>query len=145
VMGFLDKFLGVEKIVETVGDVVDDFHLSKEEKLKLELDHELETRKIVSSENVAQIGLNTQEAKGSWFQSGWRPAIGWICAAGFAYQFIVFPLLTWLWVYLGAKGLIDLIDPPPELDTGALMFLASGMLGMAGYRTFERVKGVGKG
>ena len=26
-----------------------------------------------------QIQVNKEEAKGNWFQSSWRPLIGWIC------------------------------------------------------------------
>ena len=34
------------------------------------------------------------------------------------------------------------VKPPPMLDTDALWVILSGMLGIAGMRSFERVKGV---
>ena len=81
---------------------------------------------------VAQIKLNTAEAKGNWFQSSWRPATGWVCVLGFGVNFLISPL---------AAGFgIDI----PQADTGTMMPVLMGMLGLAGGRTYERVKGVGK-
>jgi len=40
----------------------------------------------------AQTDINLEEAKNSnLFVSGWRPAIGWICAAALAYQYLFPP------------------------------------------------------
>ena len=32
---------------------------------------------------------------GSLFIGGWRPAVGWVCVLGLAYQFLAFPMLAW--------------------------------------------------
>src|SRR5262245_36680112 len=44
-----------------------------------------------------QVAINVEEAKSDdLFKSGWRPAVGWMCVAGLAYQFIIAPLATWI-------------------------------------------------
>lgn len=77
--------------------------------------------------------------------AGWRPAIGWIGAAALGYQFLLYPLLVWVWSLLQARGVVpgDL-QPPPMLDTSALWVVLSGMLGIAGLRSVEKVKRVAR-
>jgi hypothetical protein len=88
---------------------------------------------------VAQLEVNKAEAaSGNMFTAGWRPAVGWICAAGLAYEFLFAPLLPWLVLALMGKQLPDLPDLPME----TLMTLLLGMLGLGGLRTVEKVKGV---
>ena len=62
-----------------------------------------------------------------------------------AYQFIVYPFMGWAWALMQAKGWIPgTLTHPPMLDTDALWVILTGMLGIAGARTFEKVKGVSK-
>ena len=68
------------------------------------------------------------------FRGGWRPAAGWVCVAGLAYQFLFQPLAAW-------SGGIHGWAPPPVLDLGDLYGLLFGMLGLGAYRSFERLKG----
>lgn len=82
--------------------------------------------------SVAQIKLNTAEAKGNWFQSSWRPATGWVCVLGFAVNFLVSPI---------AAGFSVVI---PQADTSVMMPVLMGLLGLGGMRSFERAKGIGK-
>jgi hypothetical protein len=77
------------------------------------------------------------------FVSGWRPAIGWIGVAAMAYQFLLYPLFQWAWKYLQAMGWVPVgMDPPPVLDADQLWVILSGILGIAGMRSFEKTKGV---
>ena len=86
---------------------------------------------------TAQTDINkTEAANSSVFVSGWRPAIGWVCALALAYQYLVRPLGGTL---AGVFGVT--IPPLPGLDDN-LWQLMMGMLGMGGLRTFEKVQGV---
>lgn len=87
----------------------------------------------------AQIGVNQVEAgNGAVFVSGWRPAIGWVCAAALAYQYLLRPLVSW-----GVLAAGHSLPPMPGLDEN-LWQLMMGMLGLGGLRTFEKVKGATK-
>lgn len=92
---------------------------------------------------MGQLQINAAEATHkSIFVAGWRPFIGWVGGAAMAYQFVVYPMLIWLWVILQAKGVIpDKLDPPPVLETGALFSIVTGMLGVGGMRSFDKLKG----
>lgn len=86
---------------------------------------------------LGQLEINKAEAQSSdWFRGGWRPAIGWLCAMGLGYTFLLQPLLPWTVSLTGT-----LVAPLPTLDNEVLMTLLLGMLGLGGLRTVERVKG----
>ena len=134
------NILGVSSIVESVGKVIGDLHTSDKERMELEL----ESKRIDQAVDLGQMEVNKVEAANqNLFVAGWRPAIGWVGAGAMAYQFLLYPLLVWAWVWLQAEGYVPKeVKPPPMLDTEALWVILSGMLGIAGMRSFERVKGV---
>lgn len=129
-------------IVAAVGGVIDDLHTSDKERL----DAEIELRKVDAGLLQGQMEVNKVEAaSSSLFVAGWRPAIGWIGAVALGYQFLLYPLLVWAWALLQARGLVPgNLQPPPMLDTEALWVVLSGMLGIAGLRSVEKVKGVAR-
>lgn len=116
--------------------LIDKFFVTPEEKAKaqyelLKLEQDGEFKKIIS-----QLEINAKEAAHpSVFVAGWRPAIGWICGAGFAYQTILHPLLQWLAV---AKGW----PLPPVPDMELLNYILGGILGLGAYRSYEKKVGV---
>jgi Holin of 3TMs, for gene-transfer release len=94
---------------------------------------EAELRSSLQSWDKAQTDVNAVEAANpNIFVSGWRPMIGWIGAAGLAYQYIFRPL---------AVGYSGVALPP--LD-GSLMELVVGLLGFGGMRSWEKYKGLTK-
>lgn len=80
---------------------------------------------------MGQIDINKVEASHTnLFVSGWRPSVGWVCSAALAYEYIVRPLL----ITFGLNA------APIEVDT--LNTLLFALLGVAGLRTIDKVKGV---
>lgn len=101
----------------------------------------LELLKLQQSGELTQIAgqmeINKVEAaSSSLFVSGWRPAIGWICGSGFAVQFVIGPLAEW------GSALYGHPVKFPQMDTGTMMPLLLGMLGLGGMRTAEKIQGV---
>jgi hypothetical protein len=93
---------------------------------------------------TGQLEINKAEAmSASFFKGGWRPAVGWVCVIGLFYQFIVRTILPWC-IEVGAQTFHAAVAIPqlPALDMGTLMMLLSGMLGLGGFRTFEKIKGI---
>jgi hypothetical protein len=109
---------------------------------------QLELFKLQQSGELAQLtadtqlalqqgNINVEEAKNaSIFVAGWRPFIGWVCGAGFAVQFVVGPFAEW------ASSLAGHPVAFPPLDLSTMLPLLGGMLGLGGFRTVEKVKGV---
>ena len=122
----------LESLISPVSNLLERFIPDADTKQKLA--HEIATLSDRHAQElaVAQIKLNTAEAKGNWFQSSWRPATGWVCVLGFAVNFLISPL---------AAGFgIDI----PQADTSVMMPVLMGMLGLGTMRSAERIKGVGK-
>lgn len=90
---------------------------------------------LIQNSDLAQMQVNAVEAANrNLFVAGWRPAAGWVCVAALTYQFIARPLI----IIFAPAG-----TPAPELD-GMLFELLFGMLGLAGLRSFEKLKGLTK-
>ena len=127
------------EVISAVGKVADDLFTSDKERAQAALQaYEAET---------ARAGLQTEinkveAAHSSLFVAGWRPAVGWCGVAAMAYQFVLYPFLVWGWTAMQAAGWISTELPaPPILATDALWVILTGILGIGGFRTFEKVKG----
>lgn len=141
--------LALGGIIQAIGQIAGDLVTTDKERLSAELELRrlgLEEDKLEADLVRGQLQVNQAEAtSSSLFVAGWRPAIGWIGAAALGYQFLLYPLLVWVWSLLQARGVVpgDL-QPPPMLDTSALWVVLSGMLGIAGLRSVEKVKRVAR-
>jgi hypothetical protein len=142
-MSFLTQLIGGGDVVKSVGETLDNLFTSDEERLEAKhemtkaqrhfdyLDHQL-----VAQQNVAQMEVNKVDAASSnFFQSGWRPAVGWIGVLALAYQFVLYPLLLW------AKTFVPELQPPTPLNSDMMFSIITGMLGIAGLRSFDKIKG----
>lgn len=121
----LDKLIGpVTGIIERV--IPDKTQAAK-------LAHEIATMSERHHQELmkAQIDLNTQDAKGNWFQSSWRPLCGHVCVLGLAVNFLLSPIASGFGVAI------------PQADMSVMMPVLMGMLGLAGMRTYEKKSGVG--
>ena len=101
---------------------------------------ELELLKLTQSGDLqtvlAQLEINAKEAAHpSLFVAGWRPFVGWCCGLGLAYATMGHNILSWLAV---ARGW----PVPPAVDSDVLIYTLGGLLGIAGLRSVEKVKGV---
>jgi len=86
---------------------------------------------------VNQTDVNKVEAaNSSMFVAGWRPAVGWVCAASLALIYIVGPFFVWLTALFGHPTSF------PQLDVAQLMTLLFGLLGMGTLRTVDKIQGV---
>lgn len=139
--------------IESVGNVFDNLFTSDEERLQAGLQSQtLETGLLSGQQKINEKSAGHK----SVFVAGARPALLWVCAAGFAYQYILHPLCCWIFSLLQAFQKIPYhtvvvidgvskaipITPPPALDLDQLLSLALGMLGLGGMRMYEGIKGV---
>lgn len=109
-----------------------------EERAKAERQIEAQLAQHLAAVDLAQIAVNREEAKGNWFQAGWRPCTGWIAALSFGWVYLFQPMASFVLAQTG--HLVQL----PSLDMSQMMPILLGLLGLGGLRTLERSKGVGK-
>lgn len=109
------------------------------ELIKAEREFDLQEIGLALQADQSQANVNQVEAAHrSLFVAGWRPFIGWVCGAAFAYHFILQPFLIFLYTLHGTK--IDL----PVFDMDALSTVLIGMLGLGGMRTVEKMRRITK-
>lgn len=129
----------VTALIPVIGGLLDKLIPDEAEAAKQKAEMELRLMEAANDANMAQVEANKVEAShSSVFVAGWRPFIGWCCGAALAFNYVVAPLVVWLGGVIGHP-----VPVPPSIDD-MLFELMFGMLGMAGIRTFEKVKGVAK-
>ena len=117
-------------LIGPVSNLLDQFVEDKDKKNALA--HQIATMADKHHQELmlAQISVNREEAKGNWFQSSWRPATAWVCVLGFTVNFLISPLAAPFGVVV------------PQVDTTVMLPILMAMLGLAGARSYEKVKGV---
>ena len=89
-------------------------------------------------QTLAQLNVNKSEAEsGSLFVGGWRPAVGWVCVAAMALNFVISPVFGPM---IEAYTTINM-EP---LDLSEMMPILLGMLGLGAMRTVEKRQGVAR-
>lgn len=131
-------------ILPVVGTLIDklfpDKQAADEAKLKMmELAQQGELAALDADVKLAmgQIETNKIEAASTDpFRAGWRPMAGWACSLGLFYEFLMRPILPWVVGLSGAE-----VAPMPSVNIDQLMILLGGLLGLGGFRSYERIKG----
>lgn len=99
-------------------------------------EHEEKIITAFLASDQAQDAVNAEEAKNSnLFVSGWRPFLGWVFGSSFAWVFVVQPILMFILKAFGHP--VEL----PTLDLSQMTPMVTGMLGLAGMRTYEKIQG----
>ena len=87
---------------------------------------------------LLQLEINAKEAQNpSLFVSGGRPFFLWIGGIGFGYAVLLQPFLTFV---ARVQGWPD----PPDVNVDVLWPVITGLLGIGGFRSIEKIKGVTK-
>jgi hypothetical protein len=131
----------VKEVFGGVKDIVSEVVVDKDKRNEINFKlKELEDRADARyhDEVLAQVEVNKVEASsGSLFVAGWRPAVGWVGAAGLAYSAIIQPVASWV-----ARVAGHYAGTFPSINDDLLLYILGGMLGLGGLRTIEKIKGV---
>jgi hypothetical protein len=133
--------LGIGAIADFGSKIIDKLFPDKNEaeKVKLSLAQldqtgALEGMKQDFSLAIEQVKVNAVEAaNGNLFVSGWRPAVGWVCVFSYAFNYLGLPLANWI-----VKFYVPDAPAIVALETGELMTLLGGMLGIGGMRSYDK-------
>jgi Holin of 3TMs, for gene-transfer release len=126
----------VKGLAEGIIGGLDKIFTSDDERNKAKI----ELTKVLQEPHILQAMTNIEEAKHpSVFVAGWRPAIGWICAVGLSYHFLIYPFAGMVAYFVDQS-----LQLPALLSAGELMTLVLSLLGLGGLRTIEKTQGVSR-
>lgn len=117
---------------------------AERERVKLELEAKLleQESKLIEAlvkTDVIQAEINKADAEsGDKFKSYWRPGLAWVCVLSFAWHTLLQPLVVFFSALAGETVVL------PVFDAGMLNTVLFGILGLAGYRTYEKKSGITK-
>jgi len=108
-----------------VSSILDEVITTKEERAKVDIEF-----------NKLQTEINKLESQNaSVFVSGWRPFVGWVCATGLGFNYVIRPIMNYVILLLN-NGI-------PTMDTmsmSEMLTLLTGMLGFGALRSYEKRK-----
>ena len=123
-------------IVGALTGLIEKFIPDKEKAAEAAQAIQAEMLKQQGEENAGQIEINKVEAGSpSLFVSGWRPAIGWVCAAGYTWAAVLQPIVT----LIMAAANKDFHAPP--IQSEILESTLFGMLGLGAMHSFDKYQG----
>ena len=125
----------VTTLLPLLGGVIDKVIPDRAAAEKAKLEMQAKLLDAATTGALAQIEVNKTEAgHQSVFVAGWRPAIGWICAAALAYSYMIVPLVGFTLTLMGQP-----VPRWPVLD-GNLWELMFGMLGLGALRSYDKAQ-----
>lgn len=131
---------GLGEVATFATTVVNKIWPDKSQQEKDALAFQMQQMVLQSDLLKGQLAVDQAEATNkSLFVAGWRPGIGWACGAAFAWAYVLEPLLSFTMTALNHP--VNL----PQLDISGMMPVLLGMLGLAGMRSTEKIKGVNSG
>ena len=116
----------IDLLVGPITGLLDKFIEDKDQKAQLAHDLATMSQRHTQEQVLAQLEIAKQDAKGTWFQSSWRPLIGWICGLSLGINYMVAPIAAGFGVVI------------PQADMSVMMPLLFGMLGIAGLRSYDK-------
>ena len=77
--------------------------------------------------------------KDTFFKSGWRPSIGWAFVLIIIFDFVIAPVITFMFIKM---GLLSVVWVPLTTDASGFFYICMGtILGVTSYsRGLEKIK-----
>lgn len=98
------------------------------------LEHQDKIMAAISEQNKSQADIDAEEAKSTnMFIAGGRPYIMWVCGAAFSWVYVIEPILVF-----GFNAVGHPLTNLPVIDFSVMSPIMTGMLGLAGMRTYEK-------
>ena len=122
----------ISSLIGPATEIVGKFLQDKDKAAQLAHDISTMADRHAQEAMLAQLEVNKAEAQGNWFQASWRPLCGYVCVLGLMVNFLISPICA-------GFGFVI-----PQAEMSVMMPILTGMLGLAGMRSFEKVKKVSK-
>lgn len=131
-------------IIEKVTGIIDKLIVDKDKAAEIKAQV---TQQILSQQHelmMGQIDTNKIEAATTGiYKGGWRPFIGWVCGLALFWNFMGYDLVSCLFAFI--KPFVPSMHDftvPKLAGSENLLEVVFAMLGLAGFRTWEKSKGV---
>jgi len=123
--------------IDLVGTILNKFIPDKDQAAKAQAEYQIALLTVQQAQLQAQADTNKVEAaSSSTFVAGWRPFIGWVCGCALAWAFVFQPICSWI------ATLQKVTVTFPAIQSDQLFQLVLAMLGMAGWRSLDKMNGV---
>lgn len=118
----------IELLIGPISSLLEKVVPDLDERKKMAHDIATMAEKQAHDQIMAQLGVNKQEAAHkSMFVAGWRPFIGWTCAAAMLNNYVIAAYF-----------------PITPMDLEVMMPVLLGILGLGGMRSYEKRNGVAR-
>ena len=118
----------IQALIPAVSGILDKFIPDADTKQKLSFELATMADERAQELALAQLEVLKADAQGNWFQSSWRPLIGWISGLSLGINYMVAPIAAGFGVAI------------PQADMSVMMPLMFGMLGIGGMRSWDKAK-----
>lgn len=133
----------VEKVIDTAAGIIDKVIPDKAEAARHK--HELSVLRLEAEKEAikGQLEANIEASKHpSRFVAGARPAVIWALLAILLYNYIGYSLLLYAGSFYPAMNVEAF--PKPIGDTEQIFYLIGGLLGMGGWRSWDKRNGAAR-
>jgi len=117
-----------------LGTVIDRLIPDKAEAAKVKMEIEAQTAQVEADIQKSILELAKEDAKAGI--GGYRWGAGWLCVISLGYAWIIRDMIMWAIAVGGLE-----VVPPPALPGEAQYTMLLGMLGLAGVRSYDLMKG----
>ena len=121
-------------LAPVLGTVIDRLIPDKAEAAKVKMEIEAQTARVEADIQQSLLDLAKEDAKAG--KGGYRWGAGWLCVISLGYAWIIRDMFLWGIAIAGLD-----VAPPPALPGEAQYSMLVGMLGLAGVRSYDLMKG----
>ena len=121
-------------LAPVLGTVIDRLIPDKAEAAKVKMEIEAQTARVEADIQQSILVLAKEDAKAG--KGGYRWGAGWLCVISLGYAWIIRDMILWGIAIAGLD-----VAPPPALPGEAQYSMLVGMLGLAGVRSYDLMKG----
>ena len=121
-------------LAPVLGPVIDRLIPDKAEAAKVKMEIEAQTARVEADIQQSILDLAKEDAKAG--KGGYRWGAGWLCVISLGYAWIIRDIILWGIAIAGLD-----VAPPPALPGEAQYSMLVGMLGLAGVRSYDLMKG----
>lgn len=125
----------IAALTPLLGTVVERLIPDKAEAEKVKGEIALQAATVEADIQKSILELAKEDAKTG--KGGFRWGAGWLCILALGWTWIVHPVLTWVLAIVAPE-----ITPPPNIVGAEMAYsMLIGMLGLAGVRSYDLMKG----